>query len=292
MSPVLKMIEFEGNSTVHFDRGSLSSCKQSGGWHYHKEFEICYILRGEGDRYIDDCSQSFKPGDLTLIAPNVRHGWKLYGSEHQDQSEAIVLHFNPLGQGFNLMNIPGFNMVAGMMKNAQQGLLFEIEAGSAIEQTLLAFQTSHCREQFPLLVTLLSSLGELKVAKRLTYRHPLHSKRAELSKKLLPVINYIHENLQTDIRQSDMSELIGVSPQYFSRYFKRETSYTFVQYLNWSRIEKACQQILSTDGDLTNIAQQCGFNNLSYFNKKFFEIKKETPKQYRERLLLLDRKSN
>ena len=53
-----------------------------------------------------------------------------------------------------------------------------------------------------------------------------------------------------------------------------------IEYLNFYRIEIACEQLLSTDLSVTDIAINCGFNDVSYFIKTFKKYKGITPKQY------------
>ena len=61
------------------------------------------------------------------------------------------------------------------------------------------------------------------------------------------------------------------------------TGTTPVKYLLTYRIERAARKLLSTDESITQIAYDCGFNDLSYFIKTFKDIKKITPKNYRKK---------
>jgi len=94
--------------------------------------------------------------------------------------------------------------------------------------------------------------------------------------------NYIVENLDKDVSLLTVSDYLGVSPQYLSKLFKEETGENFVNFVTKKRMEKA-KTIIDTNKDI-NIEEVCslvGYNNTSYFIKKFKEIYNLTPNSYR-----------
>ena len=74
-----------------------------------------------------------------------------------------------------------------------------------------------------------------------------------------------------------------MSPTYFCKYFHQEMGKTPFAFLNEYRIKKAA--ILLDDSSLyvSDIAINCGFDNISYFIRKFKEYQGITPKKYRSR---------
>ena len=65
-------------------------------WHYHPEFELTYIVRGNGTRWIGNHVEEYTSGDLILVGSNLPHGW--YSDERRapaDGERAIVLQFPP-----------------------------------------------------------------------------------------------------------------------------------------------------------------------------------------------------
>ena len=79
-----------------------------------------------------------------------------------------------------------------------------------------------------------------------------------------------------------MANVCGMSPKYFCEYFKSMTGYTPVEYLNVSRISKAAKLLLNTDEPVTQIALDCGYNDLSYFIKQFGKHKGMSPGKFRK----------
>ena len=70
------------------------------------------------------------------------------------------------------------------------------------------------------------------------------------------------------------------------------THHTPIEYLNICRIEHACYQLITTGDSVTDIAFNCGFNDLSYFIKTFRRYKGTTPKRYLTSANRTERKNN
>lgn len=83
----------------------------------------------------------------------------------------------------------------------------------------------------------------------------------------------------------NLAEAADMSPKYFCRFFSEMTGKTPIEYLNYYRIECAAEQLLYTDDLVTDIALNCGYNDLSYFVKTFKKYKAQTPKQFRKTII-------
>ena len=71
-----------------------------------------------------------------------------------------------------------------------------------------------------------------------------------------------------------------MNPKYFCRYFRSMTERTPIDYLNYYRIECACEMLSTKDISIKEVALSCGFNDESYFIKTFHKYKGITPKQF------------
>lgn len=98
--------------------------------------------------------------------------------------------------------------------------------------------------------------------------------------QLKPVFEYIESHYSSSITLQQLSQISGMSPKYFCRYFQTIAHKTPMDYLNYYRIERACTMLCTTDSPITSIAYDCGFNDCSYFIKLFKRYKHITPKQY------------
>ena len=100
--------------------------------------------------------------------------------------------------------------------------------------------------------------------------------------KLRKALLFMRKNYASPLTLEEISEVAGMSPKYFCNFFKGMTQKTPVSYLNSYRVERAARKLLATDASVTDIAYECGFNDLSYFIKVFKDFKGISPKKFRK----------
>ncbi|MFB0843555.1 helix-turn-helix domain-containing protein [Paenibacillus oleatilyticus] len=95
--------------------------------------------------------------------------------------------------------------------------------------------------------------------------------------------DYIRENYRSDHTLAEVSGRFGMSVSYFSVQIKKYTGYSFVNYLNRVRIEKAKELLLQPNLKIYEVAGEVGYDTLQYFNKVFKQAVHMTPGEYRRR---------
>ena len=103
------------------------------------------------------------------------------------------------------------------------------------------------------------------------------------SKRMQTVFEYVMTNFHKNVTLDEIASIANMTKNAFCRYFKVRTNKSFFQFLIEVRIERA-SKLLANDNELSvlEIAELCGFNNISNFNRKFKEIKHTSPLQYRK----------
>lgn len=94
-------------------------------------------------------------------------------------------------------------------------------------------------------------------------------------------MKYIDENYNTYINLQSIAAHVHLNPQYFSRYFKSKIGINFINYLSSFRVIKAKDLLLNTDKNITEISQNVGYVDSSYFSKVFFKSVGIAPNQFR-----------
>lgn len=95
-------------------------------------------------------------------------------------------------------------------------------------------------------------------------------------------MEYINDNVSTNISLDCVAEYIYLSPSYFSKLFKKEMGINFIDYLNKVRIEESKKYLTDLKISLTDIAHTVGFTDQSYYTKVFKKIEGISPGQYRK----------
>jgi AraC-like DNA-binding protein len=100
--------------------------------------------------------------------------------------------------------------------------------------------------------------------------------------RLRPIISYISEHYKEKIYIETMSEMITVSPDYFTKMFKDSIGKTPIDYINALRINRAMQMLATTDTSVNDISDELGFSNSNYFHKIFKQYMETSPAAYRK----------
>ena len=126
------------------------------------------------------------------------------------------------------------------------------------------------------ILKLFSLLFEFGEARQLSYTG---SKDTE---KLKALLNYVELNYHHPLSVRAAADVCGYSSSHFMRWFKQTVGISFIQHLNGYRLKKALEQIKDTDKTILEIAEGCGFDNLSNFNRLFKKQYGITPREARK----------
>jgi AraC-like DNA-binding protein len=102
------------------------------------------------------------------------------------------------------------------------------------------------------------------------------------SRRVFKVKDYISNNYMDDLRLPMLADIAGMSPSAFSRFFKLHTGRNLSEYIIDLRLGYATRQLLDTTKSISEISFDCGFNNLSNFNRIFKRKKGCSPSEFRE----------
>lgn len=247
-------------------------------YHWHPEYEIIRILHGSFQFTIDGLRITAAQEDILFIQGGTLHG----GIPDDCIYECIV---------FDMRLLLGSNKPCN--KLLQQLIRQELSVTlklpgelpalkKTIDELFLAMNIRKPGYEFVTQGSLYSLFGIILEA-NLVSEIAVHPTASSLQiKRFKDVLNHIEEHYSDQITLEDMARIAGLNPRYFCRFFRRMTQSTPTEYLNYFRIECACGQLTEAEQTITEVALNCGFNDISYFIKTFHKAKGLTPKQYRE----------
>ena len=96
-------------------------------------------------------------------------------------------------------------------------------------------------------------------------------------------IEYIDQNLYSQLTVREIAEHLGYSPEYLTTLFREKTGKTLYAFISGEKIQEARTLLLCTRQSLTSIASALGYHSLSHFSKAFKKAEGFTPSRYRER---------
>lgn len=109
----------------------------------------------------------------------------------------------------------------------------------------------------------------------------LSSSEEKSLQKIKFIIQYVQEHYNEPISITQMAQLCHYSDSHFMKFFREHMETSFIRYLNDYRLTMAHSMLGSSRDTILEIAQQCGFENLSYFNRLFKQKYGVTPKEVR-----------
>lgn len=251
-------------------------------WHFHPEYEIVYISNGKGKRHIGDHISYYEDGDLIFLGPDLPH----FGFTEKIMEEhlEIVLQMKEDFMGPEFLSKPEMHQIAQLFDRARQGIIFhgatKEEAGSILSRMVRL-------QGFPRfmglleLLHLLATSNEYEILNANSFAFEVNSQDYP---RIQAIYSYVESNFKEHISLDQMAKKVNMTPPAFSRYFKRLTGKTFIQFVNEYRIAYACKQLGEEDLPISEISFESGFNNISHFNKQFKLITGETPRNYRKNL--------
>lgn len=278
--PSLKKVEPDFGSSFVLRNFSESINNEVPRWHYHPELEMIYIEEGQGKRHIGNHISHFEDGDLILIGANLPHyGFKsrLTGS---NQEIVLQIHESCFGEGF--LDMVELSSIKDLLKKTKLGMSFSGETKQKIGESLRSmFYMTRFERTIELIkiLHLLSLSDEYEVLNAGGYS--LVASGSDLQ-RIDVVYDYVNQNFESRIPLEAIAESVSMTVPAFCRFFKRSTGKTFVQFLNEFRIAHACKVMMDNKESIANIAYDCGFVNLSNFNRAFKKIVGMTPSEFQK----------
>lgn len=251
--------------------------------HSHSNYELNFIKRGWGRRYVGDNITSFQAGDLVLMGPNLPHCWEVKGTYKKKEPKCIVIHFQENFLGSEFINTPELKPVLELLRKSNQGLYFKgpqiIEVRKQLEKILEADGLKSLIGLLKIFCLLLEFEGQVYLST------PGYIKQANQLdfQKINKIYEYIFVNFQEDITLEEVADLVNITPGSLCRYFKNKTGKTLFDFLKEVRIGYACKLLNVTNKTITEICYESGYNTLAHFNTQFKELKNMTPSEFRKK---------
>jgi len=252
--------------------------------HWHSEFELNCIIRGAGEFICGDEHFTATEGEFLLIPPNMLHA--AYPLENHELVYQVLV-FHPAMVGANTNDRSTMECIRPIINGSVQ-ISNAIGPDSPKYEEIKASVDcifSCAFGNLPQLDLLLKSeLLRLFWLLNQTASAPLHDAASiSYSEIIRPALEYMTENLQETISIEHLADVSHLSKSYFMNCFKKAVGMGAIEHLTHLRINAACDALSDTNQMISEIAFNCGYSNLSNFNRQFKQIMGCSPKEYRKK---------
>lgn len=225
--------------------------------HWHEEIEILYFIDGRAKLICNQDETTVGKGNVVFISPYCLHRLENISSVCTYHCLVVNLRFIP-NTLFSVVNAP-ISMITSDPKitSLVTDIIDELHQKAPWYQSAI-------QGELILLISLLSRTANSQ--------NTISKSPSQYFEKVRQAIEYIHEHFQEKITVQELCSLVNLSKTYFSQCFQKITGKSIVDYINHYRCECAYHLIQSNQYSISECALMSGFQNLSYFTRKYSEI--------------------
>lgn len=251
--------------------------------HFHDSWELLYLSKGYRTFFHGSQTYTMTEGSLACIAPGILHRGLNRPHETCELYTIYVLDpQHPTGRTVIEM-LAHWTMHYKPVIQLHQSIRYEIE-------TMLELMGEEIIQKDPWYMQVI--LGQMtslvaRICRLLSKDIPNDIPETKLDYRIQKVIHFIDIQYAKPIRLEDVSELVKLSPTYFSKLFFKSTHFHFREYLAFVRVQKACTLLVKTKTPVYRIAELCGFGSVTQFGRIFLSIVGQKPLAYRKRSRLV-----
>jgi AraC-like DNA-binding protein len=268
-----------GRSFVIHHHPTPDAC-QSPFWHCHPEVEIVYIPRGKGKRFVGNHMSTFEDGDLIILGTYLPHHSFSQGFEG-DHYEEYVLQLKTNAFAQLLPVFPEFQPIIRFFEQARQGLCVTSARKHQWGAQLIALRQEPALNQLLGLLQFLHALAQYEGIQTLG-AGTFAGLRTRHNERIQQVYQLIENEYMHPLSSRQVAEKLAMTESSFCRFFQQHTHLTFKQALTQVRILRACRLLTKTQTPVHQIAFDCGYRNVSLFNRLFQSVMKVSPTAYRK----------
>lgn len=254
-------------------------------WHYHPEVELIYFIKGSTNGVIGDGFQQFYEGDLVLLGANFPHVLqenKEYAIRHpKTKPFGLIIQFTEDFLGADFLLKPELKSVRLLLKKAQRGISFRKSIVKKVAEKLEQMNELNEPRKLLSLLDVLQTLAETEAYEYMTSKNYSYDHTQD-EERMHCINQYVYEHFKDKITIADIAAVANMTETSFCRYFKSRTLKSFTHFLNEIRVAYACKLLNNSQYTVTDTCFECGFNNLSYFNRQFKAVMKMSPQQFQK----------
>ena len=245
-------------------------------YHWHIEYEIIRILKGEFLMTIGEEEFLARAGDIIFVKGGLLHG----GIPVKCMYECIVFNLDAL-----MTSSPAGDRLLKKIRDDSIQVLNHFpkpdpELMRITERMLGQMKIQAEGHELIVIGAFYEFFGYVLERRHYIITQDISTKEGRRIEHLKRALEVIENSYPDCITLDDLAKAAGMNSKYFCRYFREMTHRTPIDYLNYYRIEQACFKLATSNSSIADVGMSCGFNDVSYFIKTFKKYKGMTPKKY------------
>lgn len=249
--------------------------------HKHKEWEISWIIKGEGSRITGNSLEPIKSDEIVILPPGLPHCWIFNQNQESNYTENITIQFDEDLINKQLLLFNEFSSIAKFKEKFGGGAMLYGEVTDKVREYILQINQQNDESRLLTFIAMMLLLSQTMEYRALNIIPLNHNTSVLNSEQMEKVLKYISRNYMQDITLEQIANIASMSKGSFCSFFKKNTRVSFVNYLSQYRIEIAAQLLREDNRSIANICFDVGFNDIPHFNRIFKRILGVSPSKYR-----------
>lgn len=247
--------------------------------HWQDSMELIYIKRGSG--FVQTGAQvcPAQSGDIFVLTPGTLHAIR-QAEDRTMEYENIIFDLELLGGSEDLCAekylLPLQSGRLALPEHITPDEAWYPQVAACLWETEEASRCKQFGYELCIKGALLRFLALLVAqSKALPPAEKVNTQRLRI------ILQWLSAHYSEPVCVADAAALCRCSPNHFMRWFRQMTGQTFIVFLREYRLNAAAEALHTTEDTVLSIAERCGFENLSYFNREFKAHFGMTPREYR-----------
>ena len=246
----------------------------------NKFWTLLYVKKGAGIYLIDGHLRGLNDGDLLFFPPRLDYSFSSddIGDEYNVNISAAVLRFDESWLDALLAVFHGLGDMVLKIKSMRSAMYVSglkwMSLSSLMNEMTECGQSSH-----PYMI--LKILEQISDGKDMLPLTAAVDPDESVDEKLTKIRRYIDCNIYRKISLDEISGYIGMNRTYFCLFFKKHFKVSLTEYINSRKTDIASAMLAQTDKPVADIASECGYTTVNYFNRIFRKVKGVSPCEYR-----------
>ena len=253
--------------------------------HWHSEFEINFIREGAAEFICGTDKFTSSKGDIIITQPNELHS--IYPCEYTRQIYDTLVFSSDI---FGISDSDRyFNECIRPLINGSMRITAHITPKHHYysELAMTAENIFSCAKGDTPQLDMLMRSELLKLLWLLETEAEQGTSTGKYDSIIRPALEYIAEHFSENITVAQLAASVHLSESYFMNLFRKQVGLSAVEYISHFRIDTAWRELIGTKKSVLEIAFDCGYRNISNFNRQFRKITGCSPTEYRNRIALL-----
>lgn len=248
-------------------------------YHWHQCLEVLYIEAGIGIVVVDNQQYTLRPGRIFIFPQGKLHKVTVDNSP-TNHYKRNILHIDAsvLASYFSTFN-ESRNILENISSTDARAFVYDLsERQGYIRDMFDSYTVKYqaASNKVEVMAILLLSLFQL-------FSDDAFVRTATTGKISSQIMRLIERDFRSRITLADIADSLAISQSYASRVFRKETGGTIQEYLMIRRVKYACDLLENTELSVAQVAEQSGFNHVTYFIRCFKELLGCAPLRYKNK---------